>query len=87
MKPSNSPYFNVLDIFNLMQLLQHQVALHNIDQLIEAVNTVFDNIFPEIVHYTFLSLQQVILEGMTKGESYNFKSTQKSFAVDGSCHI
>ncbi len=61
-QPANSPDFNFLDLgfFNAIQSLQHQAAAGNIDDLLKAAETEFEELHPSKLGDTFLTLQKVI---------------------------
>jgi len=63
-QPPNSPDFNVLDLgfFAAIQSLQQNEVTNSVDELIQAVETAYDNFPTEISNNIFLSLQSCMIE-------------------------
>ncbi|XP_020881507.1 uncharacterized protein LOC110228407 [Arabidopsis lyrata subsp. lyrata] len=74
-QPPNSPDMNVLDLgfFSAIQALQHKVCPETIEQLIDAVNTAFEEYPTRKINHIFLTLQLCMKETMRIGGSNNYK--------------
>ena len=61
-QPPNSPDLNVLDLgyFNAIQALQNKENMIKIDDLIGVVDKSFDDLEPDTLNHTFLTLQAVM---------------------------
>ncbi|ETN03780.1 hypothetical protein PPTG_15976 [Phytophthora nicotianae INRA-310] len=62
MQPSNSPDTNILDLgyFRSIQALQYEESPNSIDELIECTIASYQNLQPETLEDTFVSLQKVM---------------------------
>jgi hypothetical protein len=71
-QPPNSPDFNVLDLgfFAAIQALQQKIVTKTTDELIEAVQTAFDEYSSVDSNKIFLTLQASMIESM-KVKGYN----------------
>lgn len=75
-QPPHSPDFNILDLvlFRDIQSLQYQLFPKNLDGLIEKVNQAYANFDPNMIRYTWIRLQHVMVEALkVKGEN-NYKN-------------
>ncbi|GJZ05793.1 hypothetical protein Tco_0539586 [Tanacetum coccineum] len=75
-QPPNSPDLNVLDlgIFRAIQSLQEQESLRNIDELLSAVQTTFENMPSHELNNVFLTLQTCIKEMMKIHGGNNYQT-------------
>lgn len=73
-QPPNSPDFNVLDLgfFNAIQSLQHQQSPKTIDDLVYAVQNAYNDIDPNKLNDTFLSLQKAMESTMAVAGDNNY---------------
>ncbi|XP_010462775.1 PREDICTED: uncharacterized protein LOC104743384 [Camelina sativa] len=65
-QPPNSPDLNILDLgfFNAIQTLQHEVCPKTIEELVSAVEVMFDEYPPYLVNRIFVTLQSCMQEIM-----------------------
>lgn len=72
-QPPNSPDLNVLDLgfFNSIQALQHQMVTKNMDDLISAVETAFQQLDRDTLDSVFLTLQ-TCMENIMISNGNNF---------------
>ena len=75
-QPPNSPDFNVLDLgfFAAIQSLQQNEVTNSVDELIQAVETAYDNFPTEISNNIFLSLQSCMIETMKVKGCNNYET-------------
>ena len=73
-RPPNSLDFNVLDLgfFNVIQSLQHKEAPKTVDDLIKAVEDLFNAVMRETLDNTFLSYQSAMESTMKVGGSNQY---------------
>jgi hypothetical protein len=74
-QPSNSPDMNVLDLgyFASLQSLTHRRACRNIDELIQNVETEYENYNPNTLRRVFLTLQSCMIEVMKERGGNRYK--------------
>ncbi|KAH6834306.1 hypothetical protein C2S53_004669 [Perilla frutescens var. hirtella] len=65
-QPPNSPNLNVNDLgwFRSIQSLQTEIETHTVDELVNAVITSFENLYPTKLNKVFLTLQCCLVEIM-----------------------
>ncbi|XP_057251783.1 uncharacterized protein LOC125498548 [Beta vulgaris subsp. vulgaris] len=75
-QPAQSPDLNVLDLgfFRAIQALQYQSFPKNLDELILRVQDCYDFFDPEVLKYTWLQLQYVMVEILKCKGGNNFKN-------------
>ncbi|XP_048496551.2 uncharacterized protein LOC125495774 [Beta vulgaris subsp. vulgaris] len=75
-RPAQSPDLNVLDLgfFRAIQALQYQSFPKNLDELILRVQDCYDFFDPEVLKYTWLQLQYVMVEILKCKGGNNFKN-------------
>lgn len=74
-QPPNSPDLNVLDLgfFNSIQSLQHQQSPTSIDELIECVQSAFNEQHPDKLDNVFLTLQTCMESTMLEKDGNKYK--------------
>ena len=74
-QPSNSPDMNVLDLgyFASLQSLTHRRAGRNIDELIQNVETEYEDYNPNTLRRVFLTLQSCMIEVMKERGGNRYK--------------
>ncbi|XP_028127419.1 uncharacterized protein LOC114323924 [Camellia sinensis] len=74
-QPPNNPDMNVLDLryFRVIQSLQYQEVPINIDELVYAVEKLFEELSRETLDHVFVTLQACMLEVMKINSGNNYK--------------
>lgn len=75
-QPPESPDLNVLDLgfFRAIQAIQYQSFPKDLDELIERVQDAYDFYEPEVLKYTWLQLQWVMVEILKVNGGNNYKN-------------
>ena len=74
-QPPNSPNLNLLDVgfFNSIQYLQHKSSPKTIDELVECVQSAFEDLDEKTLNNIFLTLQKCMEATMVKQGGNNYK--------------